>query len=73
MTETVTSTDPQGNETSRRTVVTETNDDGSQTITTRNAEGEVIDQVQVGAQTADGPRLTETPHQRALDTIPDMY
>jgi hypothetical protein len=73
MTETVTSTDPQGNETSRRTVVTETNDDGSQTITTRNAAGEVIDQVQVGAQTADGPRLTETPHQRALDTIPDMY
>jgi hypothetical protein len=73
MTETVTTSDAQGNETSRTTVSTETHSDGSQTITTRNAAGEVIDQVRVGAQTADGTGLDETPRQRALDSIPGMY
>ncbi len=73
MTETVTTSDAQGNETSRSTVSTETHSDGSQTITTRNAAGEIIDQVQVGAQTANGTGLDETPRQRALDSIPGMY
>ncbi|MFC0529914.1 hypothetical protein [Phytohabitans kaempferiae] len=69
----VTRREPRGGETPRRTVTTETHADGSQTVTTRNAEGEVTEQVRTAPQTAGGPGVNDSPRQRALDSVEGMY
>jgi YD repeat-containing protein len=54
-------------------VTTQTHADGSQTVTKRNAEGEITEQVRTAPQTPGAPPFSQSPRKQALDSIEGMY
>lgn len=57
----------------RYTETVRTNPDGTQTVTRKDSDGKVVEQVRTAPQTDGAPPLRDSPRQRALDSIEGMY